>query len=366
MPFKVSDKADIATKWKALEVNSYNSIFLSWTWIGNWLELVNENIYLIEASEKNKVVGLGFLVERSRKVFGFYPIKQWFLHRTGNPLQDQIWIEHNDFLLKEGMESEIRHRMISAIYQYHGAPDEIVVGLSSENVISAFNKYYDKSRELIKSASFCVDFNSIENCYIEEVLSKNSRAQIARSKKELLKIGKLEFEIISEQARIKSLLPEIANIHIQRWGNTKEGSGFSNALFEQFHQLMLDDSGTVQVAMLKINDRAIGYLVNFVYGNKVCFYLSALTPFKNNKIKVGLTLHTLAIQYYMEQNINIYDFLAGNARYKRSLSNKTYSLIMSCFYKNNYLLVIENKLKYIKNQINLSFINSFRKNKGNI
>ena len=60
--FNLSDKSLVAKKWQLLERNSTKNIFLSWQWISNWLDLVTDNLFLIEANHNNKVVGLGFFV----------------------------------------------------------------------------------------------------------------------------------------------------------------------------------------------------------------------------------------------------------------------------------------------------------------
>jgi CelD/BcsL family acetyltransferase involved in cellulose biosynthesis len=76
--------------------------------------------------------------------------------------------------------------------------------------------------------------------------------------------------------------------------------------------------------------------------------LSALTTFDENKIKVGITLHVKAIQHYVDNGIYSYDFLGGDARYKKSLSNKAYNLSLVCFQRNHFLLKLENKFKNYK------------------
>jgi hypothetical protein len=105
--------------------------------------------------------------------------------------------------------------------------------------------------------------------------------------------------------------------------------------------------------VLSLDDRALGYLVNFVYKDSVYFYLSALTTLNNNKIKIGLSLHSRAIQYYLRSNIKVYDFLGGEARYKESLSNSKYALSMKSFNRKSYVLIIESTLKRIKFKIKL-------------
>jgi len=352
-PLVLSEKEMLAEQWQHLENRANCSMFLSWSWISSWLDLVTNKMFIIEAYESGQIVGLGIMVEKRRKVFGLFPIVQWFLHRTGDVHQDQIWIEHNDFLLAADIANDVRYAMTEALYKYDNKFKEIIVGLSSKKVLDCFHQRFTQSSQLIESAGYEVDFSSIDKNYLQEVLSKNTRSQIIRSNKILNQLGDLTFKVVTEIGEINSLYEDIAKIHIERWGNTEEGSGFSNKAFIAFHQQLVNTANTVQIAVLSLNDIPIGYLINFIYKQRAYFYLSALTSFNNNKIKVGLTLHEKTIDFYVKKGIKSYDFLGGEARYKRSLSNKRYELGLYSFYRKNWLLVIERQLKYLKNKITL-------------
>jgi len=68
-------------------------------------------------------------------------------------------------------------------------------------------------------------------------------------------------------------------------------------------------------------DAAIGYLYNFRFRNRVLAYQSGFDyRAAGPQQKPGLTAHHLAIEMYAAQGIESYDFLAGEDRYKLSLS----------------------------------------------
>jgi CelD/BcsL family acetyltransferase involved in cellulose biosynthesis len=245
--------------------------------------------------------------------------------------------------------------MVEALFNHSNKLQEVIIGLSSRKVQDDFHRYFSESSILIQSLGYEVNLSAIEKNYLQEVLSKNTRSQINRSNKILNELGDLVFRVVTDKNEIKYLYKDIAKIHIERWGNTAEGSGFTNDEFLTFHQQLLDksDKNTVQIAVLSLNNSPIGYLVNFVYKQKAYFYLSALTSFDNNKIKVGLTLHEKTISYYREQGLKSYDFLAGEARYKDSLSSSQYTLSMNSFYRKSFVLIVERVLKEVKLKFNL-------------
>lgn len=349
--FSLHDLSVLKTKWRLLEKRAMPTIFLSWQWIGHWLKIVKDPVFLVEAYQNGSLVGLGLFVSRKRKVFGLFSITQWLLHRTGEQKEDQIWIEHNDFLLDRAYEQETREALVKHVYSNSdlSGVKEVIVGLSQEPVIRTFSEYFKGSLELINSPGALVNLAEIKDDYVQECLSKNTRAQIKRSINLLSEAGSLTFRVEDDWMKIKELLPHIEKIHISRWENTAEGSGFTNELFTNFHQHLLSSvNGEAQVAVLSQNNQDVAYIINYLSGSHVSFYLSAISFSNNKKIKVGMVLHSMAIQHYFEQGLKSYDLLGGEAQYKKSLATHQYALSMNAFHKKSWLLAIECLLKQIK------------------
>jgi CelD/BcsL family acetyltransferase involved in cellulose biosynthesis len=66
-------------------------------------------------------------------------------------------------------------------------------------------------------------------------------------------------------------------------------------------------------------DRAIGYLSNFRYRGQIYAYLSGFLYDADPKLKPGLVSHALCIETHLRGGAAIYDFMAGDNRYKASL-----------------------------------------------
>jgi CelD/BcsL family acetyltransferase involved in cellulose biosynthesis len=131
----------------------------------------------------------------------------------------------------------------------------------------------------------------------------------------------------------------MAKLHIKQWGGHSFGSGFSNKRFVDFHRnIMTQGIGqTAHVAKYTAGDQLLGYLYYFTFGTTVYFYLSAINYANhNNKYKPGLVMHKLAMEDFMHQGFSSYDFLAGKARYKTSLSNQEYLLYNVKIYSNKW------------------------------
>jgi len=343
----------IKTHWQCLEKRSQNSIFLSWQWIENWLKVVTEPLYLVKANKRGVIVGLGIFVERKRYALGVIPYKQWWLHKTGDKKQDQMWIEYNDFLLDNEDSKTIRNKIVEYLFKEKKLTQEIVYGLTKLDVFDSFKeqlKIMDMdSRTLLESKGHLIDYNKVSTDDFSDLWSKNTRYQINRSKKILTQQGDISFRIITKTEEILGVFDNISDLHKKRWHNTKQGSGFSNALFKLFHERMITNNNEVlQISVLSLNNKDIGFLMNYVYKNTVYFYLSALSDEFSSKVKLGMLLHSESIKYYREQKIFYYDFLAGDAQYKRSLANEKYTMVINCYAPNSLIFKCEKYLRKVK------------------
>jgi len=350
--FVLSDRKLIAQKWQDLEKRADVSVFLSWSWISCWLDLVTEKIYWIESRKGSKTIGLGFFVETERKLFGLIPIKQWWLHRTGCPQQDQIWIEYNDILIDKSYEREVRENVFYELENSNvtRTVKEFLFGLSLPNVVEPRPNTLFEQYVVMKTKGYKVNFKNIQNEYLLDIPSKNTRKQITRSKKLLDEESSLNFHVHADKNIVKEMMGDIAELHIKRWHDTAEGSGFTNKSFVDFHKNLIEmnDGSQVEIAVLSQGDVNLGYLMNIIYKDSVYFYLSALKRVTDNRVKIGLTIHTMAIQYYKRKGYNYYDFLGGEARYKQSLAPQYYELLMTKVFRKGLVLKFELYLKNIK------------------
>jgi len=71
-----------------------------------------------------------------------------------------------------------------------------------------------------------------------------------------------------------------------------------------------------------------GYLYNFVHDGWVAAYQSGFDFGPDaDRLRPGLVCHLMAIQHYAGAGMRRYDFLGGEARYKRSLANAEIPLV---------------------------------------
>lgn len=334
----------IKKAWLHVQSHSEQSVFLSWHWMGSWLTEINIPYKILIARENESPVAIGILFAKKRRILGIWPTTQWLLNRTGNRYFDQSWIEYNDFLVCSKNSAEIKKNIIKYLLQQPW--DEFIQGMVSPENCNDLAKAC-LVETLVKDRGFSVALDRVNKYYTKEILSRNTRQKVNQSKKLLSIQGSLTFKVVTAPDEKLSLLDIIRQFHIDRWSDTETTSGFCNESFSAIFKGQLV-SGVCEVAILCLSEKPIAILVNYRYQNKVSFYLSALSNQYSGKIKLGLLIHSLAIEHYKNCHIESYDFLAGESQYKRSLSNDIYEQNMFCFRKKTLINRIELILKMLK------------------
>lgn len=316
---------NLKNKWQKLYKNSNAHFFLSWRWIAPFCsQILNHKLkaHIFEATLNGECIGLAIFVERTQVRHRVLTFKQLLLHKTGQESLDQQWIEYNDFLLHRNHDESIRKAFWETINKQFPYVDEIVIGLSEKQtlhhhlkIISNLTPWY-----FIESIGYEIHFpkNKLAHDYINS-LSKNFRRQINKSSS-LLQDAGFHFNTSTDLASAQKILHAIAPLHKTQWA---QESGFYNNEFNQYLAGVLEttDDTSVFSASFTHNHKIYAGLIGFIHNQRFYYYLSANKRFNDNKIRIGLSLHFEVIKWCIKHDIQCYDFLAGDYRYKRSFSN---------------------------------------------
>ena len=88
-----------------------------------------------------------------------------------------------------------------------------------------------------------------------------------------------------------------------------------------------------------------------MHRGRVYCYQSGFAPYDDNRIKPGLLSHHLAIVMNRAAGQDCYDFMAGDMRYKRSLSNREGEMIWVRVQRPSLLFAAERQLRRIKHRV---------------
>lgn len=348
VPIEIAASADYSIEQlSALYINVFDeqtpdNFFLSYEWMSNWLNCAQNKPELITFSHNNTVIGFAFIGSVKTKLG-----KVFYLNQTGDADDDQIWIEFNDVICKQNHQA-----CRQALLEYLGKKRNCFqfIAINTIDDLWKTNKWLNWSTDSTKG--FSVNLQQ-ETC--DAHFSKNTKSQISRSRNFIEKeYGQIEMRWL-DTSHIEIALDEMATSHVNQWGAHEYGSGFNNSKFVDFHRLILQQGiGTFShVAKFMAGEITLGHLYYFTRGKKVYFYLSAINYVnKNNKFKPGLVMHKLALAHFQTLGFTEYDFLAGQARYKTSLSNQEYTLFSMKLYINKWYYWPIKQLVNIKRWVN--------------
>jgi len=338
--------------WSTLELESDTNFFISWNWIESWLRVMKPCVSVCKVYSGKRIVALGLFVISNATRHRILRITQLRLQTVGDDKKDQIWPEYNNMLVARGFESAVYQGLIGFMdKQAKSAWDEFVLGPIDESLlkwVSADNYY---SYNIWEEPTYGIDFLDIRaknQCYLDS-LSKNTRYQIRRAIRDY---GEgLAMVVAGSKEEALQFFQGISTFHKQRW---RDASGFHNPFFVEFHRDLIAegfDNGVIELVRLQVGNVDIGYLYNFIYNNKVYFYLSGIDLVTENKRKPGLVLHALCIQRHLELGADSYDFLGGQARYKESLGSQNGMLVVTAYQKPLFKLRVEQVARRLKHYV---------------
>ena len=353
---KLPSYVQLEREWRELENHSDASFFTSWSWAGSWLACLPEEIQpkLLRATSDNKIVGLGLLVSSHFRRYKFLPVKGYFLHATGDPLYDNITIEHNDFLFDRTTQSTIIPRLYEYLAALTDGWDELHLNGFSGIAASQLPTLTGLRLKRKKQCSYYVDLDEVRVAggdYLS-LLGQNTRYNIRRSIKEYAKHGQTVLTVAENLDDAFEYLAGLKQLHQTYWQSRGLPGAFANVFFELFHDRLIRTEfarGGIQLIRVSVGDRILGYLYNFVHHDQVLNYQSGFDyAICEKKNRPGMVIHSLAAEYNAARGYRAYDFLAGDSDYKLALGTHAVGMEWIVLQRKQLKFYIEDGLRNIK------------------
>ncbi|MDO9237042.1 MAG: GNAT family N-acetyltransferase [Aquabacterium sp.] len=349
------DQTKLEGWWRELESRAEARYFTSWSWIGSWLAILprGRQPKLLIAKQDGMVVGLGLLVKGRTRLLKVIPVPCWYLHETGNLAFDDLVIEYNGFLLDKACASDARDAMLSFMLQHCGS-----ASLAIRHADSSYERWAGDQAHCgsvvrtDRMTSYLVDLKrarQTEGGHLAMV-SANTRSQVRRSLKAYAELGPVVVHAAETLAQAKSYLTLLKRFNERSWAKRGQRSGFASShVAANFHETLLASSfarGEIQMLRISAGDTDLGYLYNFVHRGHVAFYQSGLNYGLLDKLdRPGLVCHTLAIEHNTQCGHSSYDFLAGDHRYKSSLSTQTEGQLSHLIHGSNPIAALDQAVR---------------------
>lgn len=320
---ELSERVDfdrVGELWSALESRADGSFFQSWAWVGCLAQQRYRDPVLLQARQDGVPLALGLFNRRRR-----LGQSDLLLHESGIAGYDAVFVEHNGFLVERGRADELIAACLRALTDPLVATRLVLSGVP-ETYIAAAQAGPPPHVGATRAAPF-VDLLTLRQSgrqYLDQV-SANTRYQLRRSQRRFAAAGPLTLDRATTVAQARDFLARLAELHQQYWTGRGRPGAFANADFLAFHHALIErafPSAGIDLLRVSAGEQAIGYLYNFRYRGSVYAYQSGFDySAADSQRKPGLTCHHLAIEQYLAEGADRYDFLAGDARYKASLAS---------------------------------------------
>lgn len=296
-----------------------HSFFQSWVWISNLLNCTGRTPLVLRVRDGTRLVGLA----------AWFPApvalpwqRRLALSQLGDERFDCIYIEYNGLLAQRHCADAVRRAAMAALRQVAspGRDRFLLGGVSADYATAAAAAGWHVHTHEIKDVfNLELDRLPAPDRHLS-MLGRNVRQQIRRS---LRFYGEtVRLSVAADPDEALSFMDRLQALHQASWRDRGRPGAFAEPFFATFHRRLIAehfDSGHLEVVRVTADNDEIGYLYNFIYGDRVYFYQSGLHYLPDNRARPGLISHHLCIEAHAAAGRHYYDFMAGEQRYKTDL-----------------------------------------------
>lgn len=325
----IADPIALAPEWLALEGNA--SFFLSWDWIGLWLASLPpaRSPMLLRATRAGATVGLGCLVpnQRRRRLVSY---RSLHLNATGAPALDCLTVEHNGLVSAAADAPALTTALGRWFADHPSGAEELQLPGIEQPVDAAALAAVGLTATALPKPAFAVDLERVREAEgdLGALLSRNARQQMRRALRLYGERGGARLVAARSTGEALDFFAALKTLHVASWERRHRPHAFSEPFFERFHRALIErsfDRGRVELLRVSAGDESVGYLYNFRQGGSVFAYQSGFAD-GDGRLRPGAVSHWLAIHHAAARGDQVYDFMAGDNRLKRSLATGHYTL----------------------------------------
>jgi CelD/BcsL family acetyltransferase involved in cellulose biosynthesis len=327
------DRAAVEPIWADLEARYGNgALSSSWTWTSTWLDAFGDLIehWFVIAENDGAPIGIALLTRGQDQRRGPLPVRSVHIGTAGETPGQGVWIEYNRILAKPEAKSAFVRELLRVpgirpggadVLQLDGFAPEEVVGLPDDRGKRSFRNCFVAS---LDAATDPIDS-----------FDRETRRKLRNGMKRFTEtFGDLAIEWVADTERSDQVLAELISLHQERWTSAGKPGAFASAQFRAFHdQIIRKLVGTQGVVLVRVTagSQLIGIFYGLVERGVIYHYQWGLSAFTDNKLAPGFITGYLVIDEARKRGFTELNWLAGESRYKKDLSNSVRSLIWAEF-----------------------------------
>jgi CelD/BcsL family acetyltransferase involved in cellulose biosynthesis len=283
------------------------------------------------------------------------------LNETGDSNIDPLGLEYNSLLVDRRLERQaVVQAALTGLIDCDLDWDELNLGGILANEMGAWISAADRIglQVQVRARSKChhVTLGKTRPSKADYLrhLSRNTRQQVRRALRLYEKHGPVSITPARDDSEAKDFLADLKKLHQASWTRRGHAGAFANEVFERFHRDLIEDrfdAGEIQLLRCSAGASAFGYLYNIVRNGWVYAYQSGFRYQEDSRLKPGLVSHCLAIKHNSVQGNRVYDFMAGDSQYKRSLGTDCLDMTWVAIQRPRARLRLEKALRGLKRRL---------------
>ena len=316
----------LETVWDPLLAQSESDgFFLTWVWVRTWWTIYGEDYQL-----------LVIVAEDADGICGIAPLavtRDGQLEFMGT---NAAWGEYVDLIVKRGRERPVAEAIADCLLQRRdgSAP-------AWRNALFRFVRRDAACMPYLRSAfaargallsdvghdsSPCLVLPPTWDAYLA-ARSANFRSWISRNENRIARRGSTRLLFAGRDVSVGDAFAWLSRLHADRWGLPFEPR------FATFHRSLsaqLLPLGRLVLVLLEVGGEIVASKYDFAYAGKIWCYQGGWRKSLADH-RVGHVLLAGVLRWAIEQGYREYDFLAGDAAYKRRWANtQRETITMGC------------------------------------
>lgn len=327
-------RAELEAAWQDLQRRSPHTFFTSWQWIGAWLGALPPQVEprLLVGRIGTRIALLAVLTTRLQIRHGFIVSRVATLHETGDKVLDDLTIEYNGWLADAAIRPEALGSLHTAVLQLCNADELRVSGWCDRSMTAPRAGNLLVSPRSYTRPVYAINLDKVRDAGTDYIqgLSSNRRSQLRRALKAYSALGEVAVHRATSAAEAMELFGVLVSLHQAHWQSRGQSGSFASEFALRFHRELVTAGvaqGTVALLDVRAGTRRIGVMYCFVDDGALLFYQSGLDyQLLEKESSPGFVAHHAVVQWALSQGFREYNFLAGEARYKRTLANEESSM----------------------------------------
>ncbi len=285
-------------------------------------------LHLLTVSRDGVLVAAGIWGVSRQRRYGLLPVDALHLNSTGTPMHDCIAAEYGGLIATRGHETSAWVETLQFLRDASPDWDELNLEGARPALLEAWSAMGLPHRIIRKDHAYFVSLSRVResaDCSFFSLLQSRARNRVKNTRRQIeSRLGAVSLRVASTADEALQYLDELKNLHQLHWERRGVQGAFSHSYFELFHKRLIAESfddGVIQLVRFNAGETILGYIYNFVHQGHVYFYQSGLNyDAATRGESPGLLLHALTIDWNAARGHMIYDLLAGESQYKKTLS----------------------------------------------